>query len=286
MSVKTMGMIWEIEVAQRDLLVLLALADHADHNGNNAYPSLALIAWKIGASERTVSRALKRMERAGILEARQRPGKTTIYSIHPERATQKAPFKATDPGHSYVTPAKLSPLTSHAKNVRGTPDTPSAKTVGEPSITNHPTTTTAVVVIEEPERSTVFAEYERQFGMTLTAGIADTLKDMVKEYGDDWTRDALGITATSGKRGNLRYVAAILRNWQRDGKDTEPARGATVIVDETTAWRASQKARPNVLYDEAVDMLLPAFKDEDDRRRYITEYLNMTYAPRVQECAS
>jgi hypothetical protein len=60
----------------------------------------------------------------------------------------------------------------------------------------------------------------------------------------------------------------------------------TVVVDEKTAWRASQKARPNVLYDEAVDMLLPAFKDEDDRRRYITEYLNMTYAPRVQECAS
>jgi DnaD/phage-associated family protein len=286
MSVKTMGMIWEIEVAQRDLLVLLALADHADHNGNNAYPSLALIAWKIGASERTVSRALKRLERAGILEARQRPGKTTIYSIHPERATQKAPFKTTDPGHSYVTPAKLSPLTSQPKNVRGTPGIAVSP---EPSITNHPTTTAAAVAVvteSEPERPTVFAEYERQFGLTLTAGIADTLKEMVRDYGDDWTRDALGITTRSGKRGNLRYVEGILRRWKIEGREPERVAGAPVVVDEKTVWRAAQKARPNVLYDEAVDMLLPAFKDEDDRRRYITEYLNMTYAPIAEEVAS
>jgi DnaD/phage-associated family protein len=279
MSVKAMGRVWDVDVPLRDLVVLLALTDHADDEGANMYPSLPRVAWKVGASVDTVRRSIKRMVKVGILQEQKRPGKTSIYHMNWEACPLKKPF---DPLQN-DTPSKLQPLASHAKKSRGTP---SKAMQGEPSITNHPTTTTAVVVIEEPERPTVFAEYERQFGMTLTAGIADTLKDMVKDYGEDWTRDALGITATSGKRGNLRYVAAILRNWQRDGKDTEPARGATVIVDEKTAWRASQKARANVLYDEAVDMLLPAFKDEDDRRRYITEYLNMTYAPRVQECAS
>lgn len=150
-------------------------------------------------------------------------------------------------------------------------------------------TTTAVVAVKEPEpqpeRPTVFAEYERQFGLTLTAGIADVLKAMVADYGEDWTRDALGIATVSGKRGNLRYVEGILRRWKIEGKTAERAASAPVVVDEKTAWRNAQKARPNVRYDAAMDMLLPAFKDEDDRRRYITDYLNMTYAP-LQEAAS
>lgn len=151
------------------------------------------------------------------------------------------------------------------------------------------TTTKPVVVVETetlPERPNIFRVYEEQFGMSLTMGIAETLKDMVKEYGEAWATDAITITATSGKRGNLRYAAAILRNWQRDGREPERTPAAPVVVDEATAWRNAQKARPNVRYDAALDMLLPAFKDEDDRKRYITEYLNVAYVPRVEEVAS
>ena len=136
-----------------------------------------------------------------------------------------------------------------------------------------------------PERPTVYTTYERQFGMTLTAGIADMLKDMVKDYGEDWTNDALSITATSGKRGNLRYTEGILRRWKIEGREPDRT-GTTVAMDEKTAWRATQKARPNVRYDAALDMVLPAFNDEDDRRRYITEYLNLAYIPLLKEAAS
>ena len=148
------------------------------------------------------------------------------------------------------------------------------------------TTTTAVVAVGTeplPERPTVFAEYERQFGMMLTPGIADMLKDMTAEYSDDWVRDALSITATSGKRGNLRYTEGILRRWKVEGREPEKSAGATITVDEKTAWRAAQKARPNVAYDAALDMLLPAFNDEDDRRRYITDYLKLAYVPTAEE---
>jgi len=280
MSVKIMGLVWELDLPQRDLLVLLALADHADHEGGNAYPSLALIAWKVNVSERTVQRAIAKLVNQGVLEAEGRPGKTTVFSLHLDRCPAKPPFKNIDP-RQIVTPVKMPPLTRQAKKVTTTPDTAMSP---EPSITNHPTTTTVAVAVEETQRPNVYGMYERQFGMTLTPGIADTLKDIVKDYGEEWTNDALAITATAGRRGNLRYVAAILRNWQRDGRETE--RLAPVVVDEKTAWRAEQKARPNVLYDAALDMLLPAFKDEDDRRRYITEYLKLPYAPVVEEAAS
>lgn len=155
------------------------------------------------------------------------------------------------------------------------------------------TKTPPVVVVEKPspektqvegapERPNVYGMYERQFGMTLSPGIADTLKDMAAEYGEEWVNDALAITATSGKRGNLRYTAGILRKWQTDGR-AEDASNTSAVVDEKTAWRAIQKARQNVLYDEALDMLLPAFKDEEDRRLYIVDYLKLAYVPREME---
>jgi len=61
------------------------------------------------------------------------------------------------------------------------------------------------------------------------------------------------------------------------------AANGSAPVDEKTAWRAAQKARPNVAYDAALDMLLPAFSDEDDRRRYITDYLKLAYVPTAEE---
>lgn len=283
-----MGQVWELDLPQRDLIVLLALADHADHFGGNVYPSLGLIAWKVGVSERTVQRSVSKLVKLGILESQPRPGKTTVYRLQLENCPRKQPYQPDNPRQS-ATPDKLSPLTSQPKEVGATPDIAVSP---KPSITNHPTTTTAVVVDqplpekpEADERPNVYGMYERQFGMSLTPGIADTLREMVSEYGEEWTNDALTITATQGKRGNLRYTAAILRNWQRDGREIDKTT-APVVVDEKTAWRAAQKARPNVKYDAALDMLLPAFKDEDDRRRYITEYLNRPYLPYVEEVAS
>lgn len=187
----------------------------------------------------------------------------------------------------YEIPRTVSPLPEKPYTVK--PDTEKPDTAKQHITDKREEQTTELqsvaVAVKEPERPTVFAEYERQFGLMLTAGIADTLKDMVKEYGEDWTRDAIGIATRQGKRGNLRYVEGILRRWKIEGRTAEHAATATVVVDEKTAWRNAQKARPNVLYDEAMDMLLPAFKDEEDRRRYITEYLNMPYAP-LQEAAS
>lgn len=191
----------------------------------------------------------------------------------------------------YEIPRTVSPLPEKPYTVN--PDTEKPDTANPHTTDKREEQTTepqkAVTVVEPeplPERPNVYGMYERQFGMTLTPGIADTLRDMVRDYGEDWTNDALTITATSGHRGNLRYAAAILRNWQRDGREPEKTAATVAVVDEKTAWRATQKARPNVRYDTALDMVLPAFNDEDDRRRYITEYLNLAYIPLLKEAAS
>lgn len=282
MAVKAMGRIWDVDVPLRDLVVLLALTDHADDDGANMWPSLPRLAWKVGASVDTVRRSIRRMVKVGILTEQKRPGKTSIYHMNWDACPLKMPY---NPAQDATT-SKMRPLASYEKKPRGTP---SKAMQGEPSIeNNHPTTTTAVAAVANdplPEYPTIFAEYERQFGLTISAGISDTLKDMQAEYGGEWVRDALSITATSGKRGNLRYTEGILRRWKIEGREPDRT-GTTVVVDEKTAWRATQKARPNVRYDAALDMVLPAFNDEDDRRRYITEYLNLAYIPLLKEAAS
>ena len=62
-----MGGVWELDLDHRQKFVLLALADHADHNGGSVRPSVALIAWKTGYSKRQVQRIIRDLEEAGIL---------------------------------------------------------------------------------------------------------------------------------------------------------------------------------------------------------------------------
>jgi DNA-binding transcriptional ArsR family regulator len=67
MSVKIMGLVWDTPLNSTAKLVMLALADHADHEGRNAYPSLALLARKTGLAQRTVRITLRSLENSGIL---------------------------------------------------------------------------------------------------------------------------------------------------------------------------------------------------------------------------
>jgi hypothetical protein len=68
MSVKIMGLVWDTPMEPSQKFVLLALADHADHEGNNAYPSLGLLARKTGYAERHVRRTLRLLEESKYIE--------------------------------------------------------------------------------------------------------------------------------------------------------------------------------------------------------------------------
>lgn len=62
MSVRQMAKVWELDLPQPLKLLALALADWADDEGGNVWPSIDTIARKIGASPRTVQRQLRQLE--------------------------------------------------------------------------------------------------------------------------------------------------------------------------------------------------------------------------------
>lgn len=124
MSWKVSGQVWEIELPANKLIVMLAMADHADHEGHNVFPSIGLIAWKTGYSERQIQRIIKALVADGLLVENKRPGQTTLYSINLSEGTPKAKYKpAENKGRQIVTPdTAMSPHPGHSY-VTPTPDT-------------------------------------------------------------------------------------------------------------------------------------------------------------------
>lgn len=95
MSAKLMGRIWDLDLPHPDQQILLAMADHGDHLGNHIYPSIDLIAWKTGYSERQVRRIVKGLEVHGILQKRgYGPHGLIMWAIDLSAAKAKPAFKS------------------------------------------------------------------------------------------------------------------------------------------------------------------------------------------------
>lgn len=106
MSVRVMGLVWAAKLDPTEKLVLLALADHAGHDGERVYPGVELTAWKTGLSERAVQYNIRRLESGGYL-VRQSPGtggrgNRTEYRIDLEKLEPR----------EYVKGAKSAPFSS------------------------------------------------------------------------------------------------------------------------------------------------------------------------------
>lgn len=132
MSVKVMGRVWELELTPAKQIVLLALADHADHDGNNIRPGVPLIAWKTGYSERQVQRIMRELIEEGLLvEVETEKGKPHVYSLDLSKAVPKLPYEPRKPGRP-KTDDKMSPhldekgVTSHEKDESKSGDIASA----------------------------------------------------------------------------------------------------------------------------------------------------------------
>jgi Helix-turn-helix domain len=99
MSVKVMGQVWELDLPHQEVLVLLAMADHADHEGRHVRPSLALLAWKTHYSKRQVIRIIQALEVKRLIRVRKAGGgrgKATEYTLHLENGVKKSPFRNDD----------------------------------------------------------------------------------------------------------------------------------------------------------------------------------------------
>ncbi len=67
------------------------------------------------------------------------------------------------------------------------------------------------------ERPNIFRLYEEHIG-PLTPMIAETLREAETTYPAEWIEDALRIAVENNVR-RWRYVEAILRSWQEEGRD-------------------------------------------------------------------
>ena len=67
MSVKLMGKVFELDLPRPEAWVLMALVDHAAHDGSGIFPSVDLIAWKTGYSRRQVQNIIRSLCARGLL---------------------------------------------------------------------------------------------------------------------------------------------------------------------------------------------------------------------------
>jgi len=69
------------------------------------------------------------------------------------------------------------------------------------------------------ERPNIYRLYEENIG-ALTPLISDELKEAEQTYPTDWIEDAMRIAVENNVR-RWRYVQAILRSWQEEGRDDQ-----------------------------------------------------------------
>ncbi len=96
MSVEQMSKVWKLDLAPNHKIVLLALADHADDDGGNVYPSVERVAWKTGYVVRQVQNIMRDLRAAGLIEAVANAeggrGKVARYQLHLDKGENLAPF--------------------------------------------------------------------------------------------------------------------------------------------------------------------------------------------------
>lgn len=79
-----------------------------------------------------------------------------------------------------------------------------------------PDPNTHLIPALDQERPTIYKLYEENIG-PLTPLIADTLRDAELTYSPEWIQDAIQIAVESNVR-RWRYVEAILKSWQENGR--------------------------------------------------------------------
>lgn len=122
MSVKMMAAVFDADLPRAEKFVLLAMADHADHEGHNIFPSVSLIAWKTGYQQRQVQRAIKSLLEKNILvdEGQHKKYLTNVYWLNTENLPIRESYILATPGRP-ETPDNMSPLSEE------TPDIPAKR---------------------------------------------------------------------------------------------------------------------------------------------------------------
>lgn len=104
MSIQAVAWVLEYsEATLADRLVLIAIANHADARGWNAWPKVDQIALEARVDRRTVYRSIEALEALGELTVQRRPSRTSIYGITAMMGCQDATPQGMADRHPGVT---------------------------------------------------------------------------------------------------------------------------------------------------------------------------------------
>jgi len=142
MSVALMTLAWKSSYQSGKKLVLLALCDNANDQGE-CFPSISMLVEKCSMSERSVFNHIADLEKDGAIQRNNRAGRSTIYQVNPckfctpEQSLTPATVAEVQP----LTPANSAPtplqiLHPTPATVAPTPATVAPITIKEPS-SNH-----------------------------------------------------------------------------------------------------------------------------------------------------
>src|SRR4051794_39682647 len=110
MSIRMMSLVWELDLPDSEKLVLLALADCANDEGD-CWPSVATLTKKCSKSERTVQNCIRTLCVKGHLTQKPGPHKSWDYVVHPivrlasDTPAAAAPRNGCTPQGLHLTPA-------------------------------------------------------------------------------------------------------------------------------------------------------------------------------------
>lgn len=256
MSNKVLKLVWDAELDLRDkqLLVLLALADWANDTGA-CWPGLDRIAARTHQSRRNARYVLKQLQAAGIISIRDGGGRhvTNVYSISLSRLqgnrTRLPEHVGTEPPTAQETvqdtvqppPETVQPAD---ETVQTGDENPAKAVAREPIIepSKNPSTEAAAAA-----RAELFRLYENNIGL-LTPMMVDELKWAQEEYPAAWFPDAFAEAVKANVR-RWNYVKAILERWRTSGRDERQGQkregGPTPAAadDDGRAWYERERAR-------------------------------------------
>lgn len=230
MSVKAMAWVWDQDISRDEKFVLLAYADHADHEGGNIFPAVSSIAKKTGYSKRSVQKITKILiDHKLLIPDGKSYLQTNKYSIPIWGGEETAPpiYGGEENG--------IKGVQNLQGGVKKTTGGGELATAPEPSL-NHP-----IKPLKETTTTNNFAllvrEYEQNIG-AITQKTNDLLSDDFDQYGYELCSKAITEAVRQNKR-TWAYVQGILKRWWANGyKPEQPKNGKKTEYQEL--WKDGQ----------------------------------------------
>lgn len=123
-----MAKVWPLQLAHTDKLVLLALADNANDEGQ-CWPSLGNLCEKTCLSDRAVQQCVGRLTSAGHVSVNRRYKKSNVFTVHPVSPEAASPERPSSEAPSPERNVSSDPNDVHPLNLLPKIHEPSKRTV-------------------------------------------------------------------------------------------------------------------------------------------------------------